>query len=89
LATENANVAHYGTITHANVAIQGGISFRHGDAAVRAAYGNVVHGCYVCHVHRYPNPHVRVVLGNEEKKAYGTAGKARKNAYAHALTPSV
>jgi len=62
------------------VAIQDGISFRHGDAAVRAAYGYVVLGCHVHYVHCYPNRHLGVVLDNEEKKALGAAGKAWKNA---------
>jgi hypothetical protein len=82
-------VAHNGSIAYVNVAIQDGISFRHGDAAVRAAYGYVVLGCHVRLVHRCSNRHVRVVLDNEEKEAHGAAGKARKNAYVHALTPSV
>jgi hypothetical protein len=82
-------VAHNGSIAYVNVAIQDGISFRHGDAAVRAAYGYVVLGCHVHYVHCYPNRHLGVVLDNEEKKALGAAGKAWKNAYAHAHTPSV
>jgi hypothetical protein len=81
-------VARNGSVTYVNVAIQDGISFRHGDATVRAAYGYVVLGCHVRHVHRCSNRHVRVVLDNEEKKAHGATWKAWKNAYAHALTPS-
>jgi hypothetical protein len=82
-------VARNGPVAYVNVAIQDGISFRHGDATVRAAYGYVVLGCHVHYVHCYPNRHLGVVLDNEEKKAHGTAGTAWKNAYAHAHTPSV
>jgi hypothetical protein len=89
LANENADVAYNGSIRHDTPLIQDGISFRHGDAAVRAANGYVVLGCHVRLVHRCSNHHVRVILDNEEKEAHGAAGKARKNAYVHAYTPSV
>jgi len=82
-------VAFNGSITYANVAIETGLSFFDGDAVVRAAYGTVVLGSYVRNVHRYPNNHLGVVLDNEEKKAHRLDGKPRKNAYAHAHTPSV
>jgi hypothetical protein len=82
-------VAYNGSIRYDTPFIQDGISFRHGDAAVRPAYGNVVLGSHVPYVHRYSNRHLGVVLDNEEKKAHGGAGKARKNAYTHAHAPSV
>ena len=78
-----------GSIRYVTPLIQDGTSFRHGDAAVRPAYGNVVLGSHVHYVHRYSNRHLGVVLDNEEKKAHGGAGKARKNAYAYARAPSV
>jgi hypothetical protein len=46
LANENADVAYIGSITHDILRIQDGISFPHGDAAVRKSTGNPFRGCY-------------------------------------------
>ena len=84
-------MARKGSVTYDDVAIQDGISFRHGDAATGAAYGNPVLDCHVRHFYRCSNHYgraVRAVLG-DEKNAHGKDKKVRKSAYAHALTTSL
>jgi hypothetical protein len=91
LANENADVAYNGSITHDTLLIQDGISFYHGDAAVRKSTRNPFRGCHARHFYRCSNHHggaVRAILG-DEKNACGKEGKDRKNAYVHALTTSL
>jgi hypothetical protein len=69
LANKNADVAYIGSVTHDILRSQDGISFPHGDAAVRKSTGNPFRGCYARHFYRCSYPlgrAVRVILGDEK-----------------------
>jgi hypothetical protein len=85
-ATKNDDVAHEDSVPHDDAPVQNGISVRDRDAFSRATHGNVVYGRLVCHVHGCAGYYVWPVF-RYENDGQRKDGKARKNAYVHAVAP--